>query len=111
MDATPWVPRAHGREETFQTDLETRAELDAAARRLTARVVEDIDREGRPAARVGIKVRFKPFFTVTRSLTLPAPTNDPVVLADAAVSLLDRVEQDRPVRLLGVRLEMTPPPG
>ena len=111
VDATPWVPRAHGREETFQADLETRAELDAAARRLTARVVEDIDREGRPAARVGIKVRFKPFFTVTRSLTLPAPTNDPAVLADAAVSLLDRVEQDRPVRLLGVRLEMTPPPG
>jgi DNA polymerase-4 len=33
------------------------------------------------------------------------------VLADAAVSLLDRVERDRPVRLLGVRLEMTEPPG
>jgi len=105
------VPRAHGREETFQTDLTTRAELDEAVRRLTARVVDDIDREGRPAARVGLKVRFVPFTTVTRSLTLPAPTNDPRVLADAAVSLLDRVAQDRAVRLLGVRLEMTPPPG
>ena len=77
VDATPWVPRAHGREETFQADLEDWAELDAAVRRLTARVVEDIDREGRPAARVGIKVRFKPFFTVTRSLTLPAPDQRP----------------------------------
>jgi DNA polymerase IV len=111
VDATPWVPRAHGREETFQADLTTRAEMDAAVRELTARVVEDIDREGRPAARVGIKVRFAPFFTVTRSLTLPAPTHDPDVLAEAAVSLLDRVEQDRAVRLLGVRLEMTPPTG
>ena len=74
-------------------------------------MVADIDREGRPAARVGIKVRFRPFITVTRSLTLPAPTNDPEVLADAAVSLLDRVEQDRPVRLLGVRLEMAEPEG
>lgn len=109
VDATPWVPRAHGREETFQADLTTRAELDDAVRRLTARAVDDIDREGRPAARVGIKVRFVPFFTVTRSLTLPAPSNDPAVLAAAAVSLLDRVEQDRAVRLLGVRLEMTPP--
>jgi DNA polymerase-4 len=54
-------------------------------------------------------VRFVPFFTVTRSLTLPAPTNDPAVLAEAAVALLDRVEQERAVRLLGVRLEMTPP--
>jgi DNA polymerase-4 len=27
------------------------------------------------------------------------------------VSLLDRIERDRPVRLLGVRLEMTEPEG
>ena len=74
-------------------------------------MAEDIAREGRPAARVGIKVRYRPFFTVSRSLTLPAPTSEVDVLADAAVSLLDRVEHDRPVRLLGVRLEMTEPPG
>jgi DNA polymerase-4 len=109
VDATPWVPRAHGREETFQHDLDDWSDVEQAVRSLTARVVEDIDREGRPAARVGIKVRFRPFFTVSRSLTLPEPSNDPGVLADAAVSLLDRVEHDRPVRLLGVRLEMTPP--
>ncbi len=107
VDATPWVPRAHGREETFQEDLTDWSDVEQAVRTLTTRVVEDIDREGRPAARVGIKVRYRPFFTVSRSLTLPAPSNDPGVLADAAVSLLDRVERDRPVRLLGVRLEMT----
>jgi len=111
VDATPWVPRAHGREETYQADLEDWEQVAAEVRALTRRVVADIDREGRPAARVGIKVRFKPFITVTRSLTLPAPTNDPEVLAEAAVALLDRVDQDRPVRLLGVRLEMTEPDG
>ncbi len=111
VDPSPYVPRAHGREETFQTDLEVWADVEEAARRLTRKVVRDIDAEGRPAARVGIKVRFKPFFTVTRSLTLPAPTNDPDTLAAAAVELLGRVDQDRPVRLLGVRLEMTEPPG
>jgi DNA polymerase-4 len=110
VDATPWVPRAHGREETYQTDLTWDA-VPQAVRTLTARVVEDIDREGRPAARVGIKVRYRPFITVSRSLTLPKPTNDPMQLADAAVSLLDRVEQERPVRLLGVRLEMVEPEG
>jgi DNA polymerase IV len=109
VDATPWVPRAHGREETYQADLDDWGRVAEEVRTLARRVVADIDREGRPAARVGLKVRFKPFFTVSRSLTLPAPTNDPEVLADAAVSLLDRVERDRPVRLLGVRLEMTPP--
>jgi DNA polymerase-4 len=110
VDATPWVPRAHGREETYQTDLTWDVVADEV-RALARRVVLDIDREGRPAARVGIKVRYRPFVTVSRSLTLPAPTSDPSVLADAAVSLLDRVEHDRPVRLLGVRLEMVPPDG
>lgn len=111
VDATPWVPRAHGREETFQADLEDWDEVADAVRRITRRVVTDVDREGRPAARVGIKVRYRPFVTVSRSLTLPAPTSDPDALAEAAASLLERVERDRPVRLLGVRLEMVPPPG
>lgn len=109
VDASPWVPRGHGREETFQADLLDWAEVTAAVRRLTRLVVEDVDREGRPAVRVGIKVRYRPFVTVTRSLTLPAPSRDPDELADAAVSLLARVDQDRPVRLLGVRLEMADP--
>lgn len=111
MDATPWVPRAHGREETFQHDLEDWAEVVAQLRRITARVVQDIDAEGRPAERVGIKVRFRPFTTVNRVHKLAAPSNDPELLADEAVALLDRIEQRRPVRLLGVRLEMTPPTG
>jgi DNA polymerase-4 len=105
------VPRAHGREETYQSDLEDWADVEREIRNLTGRVADDIAQEGRPAARVGIKVRYRPFFTVSRSLTLPEPTYDVPVLADAAVSLLDRVERDRPVRLLGVRLEMTEPPG
>jgi len=111
VDATPWVPRAHGREETYQQDLEDWDRVAEELRVLARRVVLDIDREGRPAARVGIKVRYRPFVTVSRSLTLPAPTNDPATLGDAAVSLLDRLERDRPVRLLGVRLEMTEPDG
>ena len=111
VDATPYVPRAHGREETFQEDLTDWAEVEATVRRIARRVVEDIDREGRPAARVGIKVRYRPFFTISRSLTLPEPTNDPDKLADAAAELLERVDSGRAVRLLGVRLEMIEPAG
>jgi DNA polymerase-4 len=114
VDATPWVPRAHGREETFQQDLETPEQVAAAVRGLTGRVLADIRAERRPAARVGLKVRFAPFLTVSRSLTLPEPTYDPAVLETAAVSLLDRLDErdrGRPVRLLGVRLEMVPPEG
>lgn len=111
VSAEPWVPRAHGRETTFQEDLDDWGRIADEVRALARRVVVDIDKEGRPAARVGLKLRYRPFFTVTRSLTLPASTNDPDTLAEAAVSLLDRVEHDRPVRLLGVRLEMVEPEG
>ena len=112
IDPEPYIPRAHGRETTFQTDLDDWDAVAGEVRALTARVLADIDGEGRPAARVGVKIRLAPFITVTRSLTLPAPTNDRQTLSDAAVSLLDRLDPQqraRPVRLLGVRLEMTPP--
>ena len=111
VDATPWMPRAHGREETFQEDLTEWADVEAAIRRITRRVVADIDREGRPAFRVGLKIRFKPFDTMTRIHKIDTPTNDPEVLADEAVALLDRIEKRKPVRLLGVRLEMVEPEG
>ena len=77
VDPTPYVPRAHGRETTFQADLEDWTRVADEVRALTARVVADIDAEGRPAERVGLKVRFKPFITVSRSLTLPAPDQRP----------------------------------
>jgi hypothetical protein len=54
-------------------------------------------------------VRFAPFFTTTRIHKLPAATLDVVTVQDAAVALLGRVEQGRPVRLLGVRVSLERP--
>ncbi|MDZ5621983.1 DNA polymerase IV [Nocardioides sp. HM23] len=109
VDATPYVARGHGREETFQEDLTDWAEVEREVDRIARRVVADIAAEGRPAVRVELKLRYRPFFTLTRSHKLPAPTTDADELAAEAVALLDRVEKDRPVRLLGVRLEMADP--
>jgi DNA polymerase-4 len=109
VDPTPWVPKAHGRETTFQRDLEDWQEVAEEVRRLAARVAEDIAAEGRPAARVGVKVRYTPFETRQRSLTLPEPSGDADVLGDAAVTLVGRFDTTRRVRLVGVRAEMTPP--
>ncbi len=109
VDATPYVARGHGREETFQEDLTDWEEVERETARIARRVVADIEAEGRPAVRVELKLRYRPFFTLTRSHKLAAPTSDAEVLAAEAVALLDRVEKDRPVRLLGVRLEMTAP--
>ena len=111
VDPTPWVARAHGREETFQVDLDDDVEIEAAIRRITLRAVDDIDAEHRAATRVVLKLRTSSFRTLTRSRTLTASTADPQVLADTAVGLLARIDRDRPVRLLGVRLEMAEPEG
>jgi len=56
---------------------------------------------------VALKVRYAPFDTHTTSKPLPEPTFDPDVISDAAAALVDRLDHEREVRLLGVRLEMT----
>jgi len=102
---TPYVARSRSRETTFQEDLTDRAAIDAQIRTLAERVAADVAAEGRPAVRVAVKVRFKPFFTQTRSVTLQAPTSDVRDIERVALAVLDRFELDRPVRLLGVRAE------
>lgn len=111
VDDTPWVPRAHGHETTYQQDLTTRDEVVAALRTLAEEVVVDLRREGRACMRVHLKARFVPFFTFQRSRKLAEPTYDAEVLAATAAELFDKLEDDRPVRLLGVRGEMVPPEG
>ncbi|SDT10777.1 DNA polymerase IV [Actinopolymorpha singaporensis] len=111
---TPYVPRSRSRETTFQENLTDWAAVRTQVVLLAARVAQDVRLEGRPAARVGIKVRFAPFVTLTRSVRLPAPTSDPAAIEAGALAALDRfsVEErtdrrggERPVRLLGVRAE------
>lgn len=111
VDDTPWVARAHGRETTYQENLTTPQETDGALRALAAQVVDDLGREGRACTRVHLKVRFAPFFTVTRLRKLSEPTLDADVIARTAQDLLRSLDDDRPVRLLGIRAEMVPPEG
>lgn len=107
VTATPAVARSRGRETTFQHDLTDRAEIAAQVAVLARRVAEDVRAEGRPAARVGVKVRFAPFITHTRSVTLDVPTSDAARIERAALDVLARLAEDRPVRLLGVRVEFS----
>ncbi|MGW5052003.1 DNA polymerase IV [Actinokineospora sp. NPDC004072] len=111
VSASPWVPRSHSRETTFETDLTDPDDLRRELAVLAGRVAEDVLAEGRPAIRVGVKARFKPFLTRTRSVTLAGPTSDAAVIADAALTAFERFDLAKPVRLLGVWAEFQPPPG
>jgi DNA polymerase-4 len=101
----PHVARGHGRERTFQRDLTDPEAIRAEIARLATEVMEDVHREGRPVERVVVKVRFAPFFTSTHGVGLGAATSDAARIAAGARVALDRFELDRPVRLLGVRVE------
>lgn len=108
VDDTPWVARGHSREETFQQDLTERADIEAAIRKLAAQVAEDIRAEGRPVVRVTLKVRYKPFLTKTYGRKIPV-TDRLEAIEATALALAEKIEPDRPVRLLGVHAEMTMP--
>jgi DNA polymerase-4 len=110
-DDTPWVARAHGRETTYQADLATPDDVRLALAELAARVVDDVRKEDRAVMRVHLKVRFAPFFTFTKVRKLAAPTFDVDVVAQTAYDLFLALDDQRPVRLLGVRGEMVPPEG
>jgi DNA polymerase-4 len=101
----PWVPRSRGHEETFAADLTDWADVRTAAAGLARRVAAEAVAEGRPAARVGVTVRFAPFTTRTRSTTLAEPTSDTATIEAAALDTLERFPSRRPVRLVGVRVE------
>lgn len=110
LDPRPRVARSHSRETTYQQDLRTEEEMLSAVAVLARQVADDCARDGRPVMRLGLKVRYAPFFTVNRSRKLPAPTADRDEIAAAAVGLAqDRIEPGREIRLLGVRGEMVEP--
>ena len=102
---TPWVRRSRSRETTFRSDLTEWDAVRTEVAALVTRVWNDVRDDGRPVARVAVKMRFAPFFTSTRSAGLQAPSADPAVIQAAALAVLERFEHGRPVRLVGVRLE------
>ena len=110
VSAEPWVPRSRSHVVTFPADLTERAEMDAAVVDLARQTLAEIVAAGRVVTRVAVTVRTKTFFTRTKIRKLPSAGNDGELITQTALQLLDQFELDRPVRLLGVRLELAPPP-
>lgn len=109
VSSAPWVPRSRSHVVTFPHDLTDRAEMDRAITDLTAQTLGEVVAEGRTVTRVSVTVRTRTFFTRTKIRKLADPGTDPVTITAQALALLDDFELDRPVRLLGVRLELETP--
>jgi DNA polymerase IV len=111
VSAEPWVPRSRSHVITFPRDLTDRAEMDSAVTELARRTLAEVMAESRVVTRVAVTVRNSAFFTRTKIRKLAHPSTDAEVVVATALQLLDLFELDRPVRLLGVRLELAPPEG
>ncbi len=109
VSAQPWVPRSRSHVVTFPHDLTERAEMDSAIVDLAQRALDDVVASGRIVTRVAVTVRSATFYTRTKIRKLEAPTTESDVITAAALRILDLFELDRPVRLLGVRLELEMP--
>jgi len=94
-----------GRETTFEQDTADREFLARTIGVLAEDVARTLRAEGLAGRTVTLKVRYANFHTLTRNLTLPAPTNAGAVLYRAAARLLERVGVPVPaVRLVGVSI-------
>jgi DNA polymerase-4 len=89
-------------EETFARDLTDPARLTAEIDALAVRVGSRLQRSGTSGRTVTLKVRRYDFTTLTRSLTLPQPVDDPRQIAEVARRLLGAVDRSGGLRLLGV---------
>ena len=109
MDSRDVVPehdaKSIGHEETFSEDI---TELDLARKELLSlsnKVARRLRQDSVKGKTVTLKVKYNDFKLITRSSTLPGPTDDMSEIYHAVLSLLEKTAVgNRPVRLLGVSL-------
>nr|WP_269768007.1 DNA polymerase IV [Tumebacillus avium] len=93
-----------GHETTFAEDVRDTAFLEATLLGQAEKVARRLRRAGMEGRTVTLKLRYAPFRTITRSHTLPLPTNLEIVIYDTVKSLLAKcalTAQDA-IRLIGV---------
>jgi DNA polymerase-4 len=109
-DPRPVVPhtpdKSIGSEETFARDVDDPAVVRREILRLSERVASRLRATGAVGRTVILKVRFADFTTITRSRSLPRPTDLARDVHRTAGELYDALGLDRArIRLVGVRVE------
>ena len=106
IDDRPVVERAEAKqisaESTFPVDLTTLEQLREAAGPIAEHAHRRLDRDGRGARTVTVKLKKSDMSTLTRSATLPYATADVGTLTATARRLLLDPREVGPIRLVGV---------
>ncbi|MBW2000318.1 MAG: DNA polymerase IV [Deltaproteobacteria bacterium] len=92
-------------EVTFQRDIRETRTAKKELLSLAYRVARRARKNGLTGRTITLKVKYWDFTQVTRSETIPEPTDDGSEIYSVACSLLQKTEMgERPVRLLGISL-------
>jgi DNA polymerase-4 len=115
-DSRPVTPeraeKSIGHEHTFERDVTDRTTIERELLRLADQVAQRLRRGGWVARTVTVKLRFGDFETITRSQTLPEPTDVAQRLATEARALYAASPVvGRGLRLIGVRATNLLPSG
>jgi len=106
IDDRPVVERAEAKqisaESTFETDLTTLGQLHEAVTPIAEHAHQRLERDGRGARTVIVKLKKSDMSTLTRSATLPYATADAGRLTAMARRLLLDPREVGPIRLVGV---------
>ncbi len=98
------LPKSMSAEHTFDTDVPPRRldELKIWLLRQAERVGRDLRRHSASGRTVTLKVRYADFSLITRSRSLPGPTASTRRIHEVACDLLDRLDPQKPIRLIGL---------
>ncbi|HNW29368.1 MAG TPA: DNA polymerase IV [Spirochaetota bacterium] len=100
-----YVRKSIGKEETFGTDLNDVEEMGRILKTIAGRVAHALDHYGTKGRTITLKVKFSDFSSISRSITLDDPINNPDIIFTHAVTLLAKTEAGvKKVRLLGISL-------
>jgi DNA polymerase-4 len=106
VSGAPRRARSRSFELTFDENVDDPPTIEAEVARMARELSAELSGQDRLARGVTVKVRFAPFVTRSRSRRLNPPTIDATELVAAAKVALARFEFDRPVRLVGVKLDL-----
>jgi DNA polymerase IV len=97
-----WEPKSISNETTFEEDTRDQELLVQTIRRLAESVGRRLRRENYRARKVTLKLRYEPFETHTRQVSVKEPIDTDEEIARLALSLFSRFSLERRIRLIGV---------
>lgn len=101
-----------GREETFPEDIREKERAGKELLALSHRVAKRLRRHKAAGQTITLKVTYHDFTRITRSLTVPAATDDGRKIYRVCLDLLEKTEiGKKPIRLLGIYLSHLTKPG